>query len=704
MTEASILNISLAILFLPLLGFAVLILFGKKIPGSHWLETFIMFSALCLSVYVGFEKLAFFVSKDLIMEAAWIKMWNVPVLGTIQMDLGIKIDNLTVIMLFVVTLISFLVHLFSIEYMKGDSRYSRYYAYLGVFTFSMLGIVLTHNILMMYIFWELVGLSSYLLIGFWFEKKSASDASKKAFLVNRVGDTGMFIGIMILFTNYHTFTFDTIYAQIAAGHLPFNSGAWLTAAGLLIFMGAVGKSAQFPLHVWLPDAMEGPTPVSALIHAATMVAAGVYLIARIFVMLTADAMLTIAVVGMITSFIAATIALTQNDIKKVLAYSTVSQLGYMVMAMGVGAYQYAFFHLVTHAFFKACLFLGSGSVIHAMHHEQDIRNMGGLRKKLPITYASFLISTLAISGVPFTSGFLSKDGILAGTMAFGSLTGHWLIPAVAFLVAMMTAFYMFRLVIITFHGTPRDQHKYDHAHESPFVMAMPLVLLATLSIFFWYGSNPVNPSSGWFLNKWIKTPATVVPQAQRFDFMKTEVKEAASTEHTAPEGEAITHSEHYMHAMHQSHYPAMFLSLLLGGLGILLSFAMYQWKKIDPDKLAEKLGPVYRFSLNKWYIDELYGATFIGGTLQLSRFLAWFDNTVVDGIVNGAATVTRGVSNLGGLFDKYVVDGMVNGSAYLSGLVGLFFRRFQTGKVQTYVVFVIFSVIILLFIFRPFNF
>lgn len=706
MTEASLLNISLAILFLPLLGFAVLILFGKKIPGSHWLETFIMFSALCLSIYVGFGKLAYYVGHDLIKEATWIQMPNVPVLGNIQMDLGIKIDNLTAIMLFVVTLISFLVHLFSIEYMKGDSRYSRYYAYLGIFTFSMLGIVLTHNILMMYIFWELVGLSSYLLIGFWFEKKSASDASKKAFLVNRVGDTGMFIGIMILFTNYHTFTFDTIYAQIAAGHLPFNSGFWLTAAGLLIFMGAVGKSAQFPLHVWLPDAMEGPTPVSALIHAATMVAAGVYLIARIFVMLTADAMLTIAVVGMVTSFIAATIALTQNDIKKVLAYSTVSQLGYMVMAMGVGAYQYAFFHLVTHAFFKACLFLGSGSVIHAMHHEQDIRNMGGLRKKLPVTYAAFLISTLAISGVPFTSGFLSKDGILAGTMAFGNLTGHWLIPAVAFLVAMMTAFYMFRLVIITFHGTPRDQHKYDHAHESPFVMAMPLVLLATLSVFFWYGANPINPSTGWFLDKWVKTPATVVPQQQRFDFMKTEVKETADSEHAAPvaETEAVTHSEHYMHAMHQAHYPAMILSLLLGGLGILLSFAMYQWKKIDPDKLAEKLGPLYKFSLNKWYIDELYDATFIGGALQLSRFLAWFDNTVVDGIVNGAATVTRGASNLGNLFDKYVVDGMVNGSAYISGFIGLFFRRFQTGKVQTYVVFVVFSVIILLFIFRPFGF
>ncbi|MCU7496614.1 MAG: NADH-quinone oxidoreductase subunit L [Ignavibacteria bacterium] len=705
MTEALLLNISLVILLLPLLGFTTLILLGKKIPGSHWIETFFMFLALCLSVYVGFGKLAFFTGVSLVKEATWIQLWNIPVLGNLQIDLGIKIDNLTAIMLFVVTLISFLVHIFSLEYMKGDSRFSRYYAYLGIFTFSMLGIVLTHNILMMYIAWELVGISSYLLIGFWFEKKSASDASKKAFLVNRVGDTGMFIGIMILFTNYHTFTFDTIYAQIAQGHLPFNSPAWLTAAGIMIFMGAVGKSAQFPLHVWLPDAMEGPTPVSALIHAATMVAAGVYLIARVFVMLTADAMLTIAIVGMVTSFIAATIALTQNDIKKVLAYSTVSQLGYMVMAMGVGAYQYAFFHLVTHAFFKACLFLGSGSVIYAMHHEQDLRKMGGLRKKMPITYAAFLISTLAISGVPFTSGFLSKDGILAGTYAFASLTGHWMIPAVAFLVALMTAFYMFRLVILTFHGTPRDQERHDHAHESPFVMAMPLVVLSVLSVFFWYGLNPANPSTGWFLDKWVKTPTSIVPQGQRFDFMKSEVKETASAEKTAAGStEAVVHSEHYMHAMHQAHYPAMGLSIILGGLGILLAFSMYQWKKIDPDKLAEKLGPIYRFSLNKWYIDELYGATFIGGALALSRLLAWFDKYVVDGLVNGAASLTRGVSKLGGLFDTYVVDGLVNFTAYLSGFIGIFFRKFQTGKVQTYVVFVIFSVIILLFIFRPFGF
>lgn len=697
MNETFIINSSLIVLFLPLLGFSLLILSGKKLPKAHIVETLILFSALILSIAICYAKLAYYENQNIIAEISWINLQNFPALGSININLGIKLDNLTVIMLFVVNLISFLVHLFSIEYMRGDKRYNRYFAYLGIFTFSMLGIVLTHNILMMYIFWELVGLSSYLLIGFWFEKKSASDAAKKAFLVNRIGDIGMFIGIMILFTNYKTFTFDTIFAQISAGNLPFGSPVWLTAAGILIFMGAVGKSAQFPLHVWLPDAMEGPTPVSALIHAATMVAAGVYLVARVFVLLTADAMLTIAVIGAVTAFISATIALTQNDIKKVLAYSTVSQLGYMIMSLGVGAFAFAFFHLVTHAFFKACLFLGSGSVIHTMHHEQDIRNMGGLRKKLPVTYATFLISTLAISGVPFTSGFLSKDGILAGTLAFGNLTGHWLIPVIAFTVALMTAFYMFRLVIITFHGEPRDHHKYEHAHESKWVMTLPLIILSMLSLFFWYTYNPINAEAGWFLESWIKTPATIVPEDMRFDFMKSE-----NTAHNTLGNEYITHSESYVHAMHLVHYPAMILSLLLGGIGILLAFTFYQWKKIDADKLVSSIKPLYKFSFNKWFFDELYNNYIVEGSLKFSRFLSWFDNKIVDGIVNGAASVTRLISDVHNLFDKYVVDGLVNFTAFFSGSIGIGFRKFQTGKVQTYVVFVVFSVIILLFIFRPF--
>ncbi|MCF8242769.1 MAG: NADH-quinone oxidoreductase subunit L [Melioribacteraceae bacterium] len=695
MTESLIINIATMILFLPLLGFAVVLFFGKKYPKIYLFEVADMLLVLLLSIFVMIAKIGYF-PGSIVYSFNWIDFGNVPFFGNTVIELGIEIDNVSAIMLVVVNLISFLVHMFSIGYMKGDSRYTRYFAYLGLFTFSMLGIVITHNLLMMYIFWELVGLSSYLLIGFWYEKKSASDAGKKAFLVNRVGDIGMFIGILILYANYHTFTFADIYAQMQSGILPFGSEAWLTAAGILIFMGAVGKSAQFPLHVWLPDAMEGPTPVSALIHAATMVAAGVYLLIKIFVMLTADAMLVIAVTGAVTSFVAATIALTQNDIKKVLAYSTVSQLGYMVMAVGSGAYLFAFFHLVTHAFFKACLFLGSGSVIHAMHHEQDIRAMGGLRKKMPLTYMTFLISTLAISGVPLTSGFLSKDGLLAGTLAFGNLTGHWLIPIFGFTVALMTAFYMFRLVIKTFHGKPRDMHKYEHAHESTFVMAMPLVVLSALSIFIWYTPNPISADAGWFASSWVQTPESVVPQDLRFEFMQTDTHETAAAEHH------ITHSEMYTEAMHSAHYPAMFLSLGLGGLGILLAFMMYQWKKINSWKLAMSMKPLYNFSLNKWYIDELYHATVIAGTLGLAKMLTWFDQKIIDGIVNGSAWLAKFVSKMSDLFDTFVVDGLVNFTAFFSGFIGLTFRRFQTGKVQTYLVFVIFSLIVLLVIFRPF--
>lgn len=699
MSESLLVNLSVIILFLPLAGFVKVVLFGKKFPKLYLLEVAIISITFLLSVFVMYSKLAYFNTKDIVSAFTWISTGNAPFSDVLNIELGIKIDNVTVIMLFVVNLISMLVHIYSIEYMRGDKRYTRYFSYLGIFTFSMLGIVLTHNLLMMYIFWELVGLSSYLLIGFWFEKKSAADAAKKAFIVNRIGDIGMFIGILILFTNYKTFTFDTIFAQIAAGNLPFGSSAWLTAAGILVFMGAVGKSAQFPLHVWLPDAMEGPTPVSALIHAATMVAAGVYLVTRIFVMLTADAMLVIAVVGAFTSLIAATIALTQNDIKKVLAYSTVSQLGYMIMSLGVGAYVFAFFHLVTHAFFKACLFLGSGSVIHSMHHEQDIRNMGGLKKKMPVTYWTFLISTVAISGVPLTSGFLSKDGILAGTLAFGKLTGHWLIPIIGFTVAAMTAFYMFRLVILTFHGEPRDHHKFDHAHESPFVMIAPLVLLATLSIFIFYTPNPLSPDAGWFMSSWVKTPEQVTPVDTRFDFLKP----SAENIHGEHHGE-IVHSVQYTETMHWAHYPAMILSLVVAGLGILTAFMFYHWRKINVDKLIENkfTKALYRGSLNKWKIDEAYDATAVNGTLQTGSGLSWFDQKIVDGAVNGSAWLTKMFSTFSGLFDTYVVDGFVNFTAFFSGFIGLSFRKLQTGKVQTYIVLVVFSVILLLLFFKPF--
>ncbi len=708
MHGSELITISLIILFLPLVGFVTVVLFGKKVPKLYFFEIGVLAVNMLLTLYVAFEKLFVYAHEKIGGSFTWIDFGNVYGIGRLTVDLGIEITNVTAMMLFVVNLISFLVHIYSLEYMRGDARFSRYYSYLGIFTFSMLGIVLADNFLMMYIFWELVGLSSYLLIGFWYEKDSAANAGKKAFLTNRVGDMGMWLGILILFTNYHTFTFDKIFHAIGAGHIPFGSEAWLTAAGILIFMGAVGKSAQFPLHVWLPDAMEGPTPVSALIHAATMVAAGVYMLTKIFVMLTADALLVIALVGAFTSFLAASIALTQNDIKKVLAYSTVSQLGYMVMSVGVGAYAFAFFHLVTHAFFKALLFLGSGSVIHAMHHEQDMRKMGGLKKKMPVTYWTFLIATLAISGIPLFSGFLSKDGLLAGTYAFGMLTGHWSIAVFGFVVAFMTAFYMFRLVYMTFHGEPRDAHKYEHAHESPKVMTIPLIVLATLSIWIWYTPNPMNPEAGWFLNR-IEKQKTVVPEDMRFNFMKDDavaehaaMHEAEAESEHAAESEEVVHSEMYMHAMHEAHVPTMILSIILALGGILLATYIYYWRKLAPDKIMNAMPGLYDFSLNKWYIDELYEGTFIAGTLATSDALSTFDGKVIDGAVNGAATLTRGTSKLSGWFDTYIVDGLVNLTAFISGFFGFVFKKTQTGKVQNYVLLAVISIIVLFVIFLPF--
>jgi len=418
-------------------------------------------------------------------------------------------------------------------------------------------------------------------------------------------------------------------------------------------------------------------------------------------MLTGNALLFIAIIGALSALIPATIALTQNDIKKVLAYSTVSQLGYMVMALGVGAFQFAFFHLITHAFFKACLFLDSGSVIHAMHHEQDIREMGGLRKKMPLTYASFLICSLAISGIPLTSGFLSKDGILAGTYAYANLTGYWLFPVVGFFVAGLTAFYMFRLLILTFHGKPRNEEKYNHAHESKFAMAMPLAVLSILSIFIWYTPNPFNSEQSAFLSSWVKAPEISVPQNTRYNFMKTDIQNGAEEKVEIKEPEVVFSSS-YTEAMHGAHYPAMFLSLFVAGAGILIAFTIYQWQKVSADKLAEKLKPLYLLSYNKWYFDELYNATFVAGTIGLSKLLAWFDLFFIDGIVNGSASITKGISKFSGKFDNVVVDGLVNFSAYVSGFIGLVFRRFQTGRVQTYIVLVIFSLVILLFLFKSF--
>lgn len=688
---------ALIILFAPLVGFFFTVILGKKFSKMYLFEVAIITVVLLTSIFIAYMKLGHYRIDKFIYEFEWINLGIVPGFGEINMKLGIIIDNISVIMMFVVALVSALVHYFSIEYMKGDVRYNRYFAYLGIFTFSMMGIVLTHNLLMMYIFWELVGLSSYLLIGHWYEKKSASDAAKKAFIVNRIGDIGMLLGILIIYNHYHTFVLDEIFSAIASGKLPFDSAWGLTVTGLLLFCGAVGKSAQFPLHVWLPDAMEGPTPVSALIHAATMVAAGVYLVVRIFPMLTGDALFVIACIGALSAFIPATIALTQTDIKKVLAYSTISQLGYMILALGVGAYSLAFFHLVTHAFFKAGLFLGSGSVIHSMHHEQEITNMGGLRKKMPITYVTFLIFSLAISGIPLTSGFLSKDGILAATFAFGLMEHNWIFAIVGFTVALMTAFYMFRLLILTFHGEPRDHHKFEHAHESPKLMTFPLILLAVLSFFIFYTTNPLNAESGWVLSEWIERPESVVPEDARYFFLIDGMDYGTPEETLNPLSYEALHD-----AMHAAHFPAMILSLILALTGMLVAYIIYEKKKLDTDAFVKKISPLYKFSLNKWYFDEFYDKAFVQVTILKSKLLAWFDAKVIDGIVNGSASITRLISRFSGGFDNVVVDGAVNLSATLSGLLGIILRKFQTGKVQTYLVMVVFSLVILILIFSGF--
>jgi NADH-quinone oxidoreductase subunit L len=670
-------GLSLYILLAPLAAFTLVIFFGKRLPrNGDFISLFAIFSGLAASLYLLFGKMLPAYDPNFLesFQFDWLFF------GSYTMRVGIALDNMAIVMLVVVTLVSSVVHLFSVGYMKGDKRYGRFFSYLSLFSFSMLGLVLADNLFIIFAFWELVGLSSYLLIGFWYEKDSASNAAKKAFVVNRVGDAGMLTGMLIVFSTLGTLNFHGVAEGVAAGTL---SGGLLTAAGICLFMGAVGKSAQFPLHVWLPDAMEGPTPVSALIHAATMVAAGVYLVARIFSILSFDASLVIAYVGGFTSLFAATIAVAQNDIKRVLAYSTLSQLGYMVMALGSGSYTAGFFHLVTHAMFKACLFLGSGSVIHAMHHAlhhihsqndpQDIRYMGGLRKKLPVTFWTFLISTIALSGVPLTSGFLSKDAILGGTLAFAmEHPAHWLLPVIGFSAAALTAFYMFRLVYLTFAGTFRSGPEAEHhLHESPAVMTAPLITLAILCFFAFYtlpALNPTTPEGGWFAHL-LPTPA------RAYEAFHAGGAEGAVAEH-ASEAEEIHHFAHNI---------AMLISIFVAGLGILIATMGYYWNKISPAFWQQRLGVVYQGMYRKWWVDEIYEATWVKGTLAFSGLLAWFDGTIIDGIVNGSATVTRTYSFMQGWFDLHIVDGLVNFTAWFIGLWGKFVRIFQGGQVQRYV-------------------
>tara|TARA_B100000945_G_C20408700_1_gene611438 strand:- start:790 stop:2403 length:1614 start_codon:yes stop_codon:yes gene_type:complete len=533
-------------------------------------------------------------------------------------------------------------------------------------------------------FWELVGVSSYLLIGHWFEKESAANAAKKAFLTNRVGDIGFFIGIMIIYTAIGSFAFDDIFRGVSAELI---GGTLLTLAGIGLFMGAMGKSSQFPLHIWLPDAMEGPTPVSALMHAATMVAAGVYLSIRIFPLLTVDALLVVAYIGGFTAFFAATIAVTQNDIKKVLAYSTVSQLGYMILAVGTGVYTAAFFHLLTHAMFKANLFYGSGSVIHSMHHglheindhgtdAQDMRNMGALKDKMPITYWSMLISTFSIAGVPFFSGFLSKDAILAGTLSFAtSNPKHLMLAVFGFGAAAITAFYMFRMIFMTFHGKEKISGLKKHIHESPKEMTGPIVLLGLLSIFIWYTLPELNPmdTKGWFTSN-IAASDSSVPGSLTAEQIENGSKNAHST--------------------------AMYISIAVALIGILLSWLVYSKKIFSATIWSKRTGFLYHWSLNKYYFDENYNKYIYEPTFRLANKVAWIDWDLYDKyFINGFGRFTDWLSLQTGKLDFLGLDQtIVDGTGKLTNILGGILKTIQTGKLQNYVLYVTAGVIILMII------
>ncbi|MCF6155415.1 MAG: NADH-quinone oxidoreductase subunit L [Candidatus Brocadia sp.] len=609
------LNLVALILVFPLIGAAINGLIGKRLHKET--VGYIACGAIGLSLFISilvFCGLIFLPPDERLFEKhlfSWIES------GSFKSAAGLQVDPLSSLMILIVTGVGFLIHIYSIGYMHTDKGYHRYFCYLNLFTFSMLLLVLGNNFLLMFIGWEAVGLCSYLLIGFWFEKKSASNAAKKAFVVNRVGDFGFALGIMLIFLTFHSIDFTEVLS--AASHGNFAVGSFtVTIITLLLFMGATGKSAQIPLYTWLPDAMEGPTPVSALIHAATMVTAGVYMIARcnVLYMLSPFTMTVVASIGAATALFAASIGLVQNDIKRVLAYSTISQLGYMFLACGVGAFTAGVFHLMTHAFFKALLFLGSGSVIHALSGEQDMRKMGGLRHHIPVTYKTFLVGTVAIAGIPPFAGFFSKDEILLESLVLGNFV-YWMIGAFA---AFLTAFYMFRLLFMTFHGESRvDHHVMEHLHESPKNMTLPLIVLAGLSFF------------GGFLG---------IPGVSAItSFLAPVFGGHGHTEISATEA-GVHHSAWLPYVM-------MVISTAIALAGIFLAYQMYMKKPELPGKLAERFRLIHKLLLNKYYVDEIYDILFVNSTKKISVQL-WkrVDTGMIDGSVNGIARLVGGIGNV----------------------------------------------------------
>jgi NADH-quinone oxidoreductase subunit L len=657
----------------PLVGAALMLCLGRKL--SKPVINAICVGSVAISFFFSGGAFLVLVARPASQRVAQVILFEwVPAgtyhlqsgaLGSFVADWGFLLDPLSAVMILVVTGVGLLIHIYSTGYMAHEGGYYRFFGYLNLFMFSMLMLVLGNNLLLLFVGWEGVGTCSYLLIGFYFLRKSASDAGKKAFIVNRIGDAGFLLGIFLTSAVLGTIRFTDITPALIASHLPVGAPV-LTGIALLFFVGATGKSAQIPLYVWLPDAMEGPTPVSALIHAATMVTAGVYMVTRTNAIFqhAPVAMEVVAGIGAATALFAATIGVVQNDIKKVLAYSTVSQLGYMFLACGVGAFSAGIFHLMTHAFFKGLLFLGAGSVIHAMSGEQDMRRMGGLAKKIPITYWTMLIATLAIAGIFPFAGFLNKDLILGKVYEHGLLL--WL---VGYFTAGMTAFYMFRLIFLTFHGKSRVPHDIEHhIHESPKSMTIPLIILAGLSIF----------------GGWIGWPEILRGSNHFVHFLAPMITSAQETRVTS--GEAA-----------QAHLGEIELMLLSEGLVVLgILFAWYLYlKRVDlPEKITSHIHGLYRLVYHKYYVDEIYDAMFVNRTKDLASSLGSFDNAVINGLgVDGAGWLTRTISRISMWWDTWIVDGSVRLASRLIWLVSQVARMFQTGLVQTYMLVIVIGLV-----------
>jgi NADH-quinone oxidoreductase subunit L len=674
----------------PLVGFVVNASLGRRLTKS------ISGGLACAAMIASFLVSALLVSRILGHEAAPLEFtafeWIAS--GTLRVPFTLRLDHLSAVMILVVTGIGSLIHIYSTGYMheESDSEYARYFSYLNLFASFMLILVLGANFPVMFVGWEGVGLCSYLLIGFWFRKQSAADAGKKAFVVNRVGDFGFVLGMLLIFATFGTLDFQQVAAAADARAIEHGAIGVMTAATLLLFLGATGKSAQIPLYVWLPDAMEGPTPVSALIHAATMVTAGVYMIGRNAVLFS-HAPITLSIVaaiGVATALMAGTIGLVQNDIKRVLAYSTVSQLGYMFLAMGVGAYAAGIFHLYTHAFFKALLFLGSGAVIHALAGEQDLRNMGGLKKYLPVTYWTFLIGALAIAGVPLLSGFFSKDEILFKTFT-SSNPYRQLLWGIGMVTSLLTATYMFRLVFLAFHGERRsaahgsahpeeeepvtqtghahaaashDSHGHGHApHDAPPSMAIPLIVLAIGSIFAGYVGVPHALGGSNRIERFLEPSFESTGARSRIEASATGVQATESAGLVRPVALQESHASDAAESTHENTSTELMLMMLSSGVAVAgIGIAFYFWlrNRRAADAMASRFHGLYTLLMHKYYVDEVYDAAIVQPIKLLSTAGLWkgADAGLIDGAVNGVGQTVRATSGL--------------------------LRRVQTGSVRTY--------------------